>query len=46
MEKKHDDTPTLNKPINYMAENVITQTSVLQKNDSDYPLCSLSDAAT
>ena len=36
----------LNKPIAYMAADVITQTYVLRKSISDYPQCNLHDTAT
>ena len=41
MEKIHDKTPTLNKPLAIMAVDVKTQAFVLRKNISDYPQCSV-----
>jgi len=38
--------PASNKPLAYMAADVIAQASVLRKNDSDYPQCSLLETAT
>ena len=38
--------PASNKPLAYMAADVIAQASVLRKNDSDYPRCSLLETAT
>jgi len=33
------ERPTYNKPIAYMAADVITQTSALRRNCNDYPQC-------
>jgi len=38
--------PIANKPLAYMAADVIAQASVFRKNDSDYPQCSLLETAT
>ena len=38
--------PTDNKPIAFMGVEVKTQASVLRKNSSDYPQCSLLETAT
>ena len=37
---------THNKPIAYMAADVITQAYVLRKSISDYPQCNLHETAT
>ena len=46
MNEKYIRMPATNKPIAYMAADVKTQTSVLRKNISDYPQCSLLETAT